>query len=132
MTKKQAPICPYCGKTAVLTNGREIYPMRRELHRKPIWKCPTPICEAYVGCHPGTEIPLGRLANPKLRRAKMAAHRVFDPIWRGDNTQPGDRRKAYRWLAEQLGIDPNECHIGMFDEATCWRVVEICKERHAA
>ncbi|WP_088258626.1 zinc-finger-containing protein [Fimbriiglobus ruber] len=26
-----------------------------------------PTCDAYVGCHPGTETPLGRLANKELR-----------------------------------------------------------------
>ena len=25
------------------------------------------------------------------------------------------RGQAYGWLAEQLGIDKSDCHIGMFD-----------------
>jgi hypothetical protein len=39
------------------------------------------------------------------------------------------RRGAYRWLAEQMGITGDDCHIGMFDVAQCRRVVEICEAR---
>jgi hypothetical protein len=36
------------------------------------------------------------------------------------------RGQAYGWLAEQLGIDKSDCHIGMFDVKTCERVKFIC------
>ena len=39
------------------------------------------------------------------------------------------RKTAYKWLAEQLGIHVNDCHIGEFDVATCRRVAEICKTK---
>jgi hypothetical protein len=37
------------------------------------------------------------------------------------------RSKAYRWLAEQLSIPYDQCHVGMFDVATCIRAEAICK-----
>lgn len=119
-----APACPYCGKPSRLTNGREVYPRARkpELIAKGFYIC-TP-CDARVGCHPGTSTPLGDLANKPLRDARIAAHAAFDPLWQSGRMK---RSAAYRWLAETLGIEPTETHIGMFDEATCARVVEAVR-----
>lgn len=89
-------------------------------------------CQAWVGCHPGTENPLGGLANAELRKAKQAAHAVFDPIWRNaveDGNRGKARRKAYRWLAGSLGIPEKQCHIGYMDVDQCMRTVEACKAR---
>lgn len=125
-----APACPYCQATAVLVSGDVIYPWRVDLAAKRFWKC-LACPDAYVGCHPGTEKPLGRLADAKLRLAKSHAHAVFDPLWEAKvarGMEKGHARgKGYAWLAEQLGIDPKDCHIGMMDVDTCMRVVMICR-----
>lgn len=128
--KPKAPICPYCGaasvfhaSSAALYHGRDY---------GPLWIC-TP-CGAWVGCHPGRQIALGRLANKELRLWKMNAHAAFDPLWkakiarnRATGHKPSScRRQGYQWLAQQLGIDPKDCHIGEFDVDTCRKVVEIC------
>jgi hypothetical protein len=82
-------------------------------------------CDARVGCHPGTSTPLGRLANGELRKAKQEAHAAFDPMWKtGIKTRGG----AYAWLKDQLNLEKNKCHIGMFDVETCYKVVEVCRE----
>lgn len=120
-----APLCPYCGSTAVLRDSRMIY----KRSYGPIWICPKyPECDSYCGCHKGTKQPLGRLANRELREAKKAAHAVFDRLWKsGEMT----RKSAYRWLARKLGMRHYDCHIGEFDLALCQRVVELCKARAA-
>lgn len=105
-----------------MVKGEVIYPHRRDLYEKPFYLCAP--CDAYVGCHPGTINPLGRLANAELRRAKKAAHAAFDPKWREGGMK---RQQAYKWLSEQLGITREECHIGMMDVDLCRRVVEVCK-----
>ncbi|MDQ2079522.1 zinc-finger-containing protein [Xanthobacteraceae bacterium Astr-EGSB] len=123
--------CPYCGNAAALVTGREVYPHRgdRDLIEKPFWACLP--CGAWVGCHPGTTSPLGRLANAELRKAKMAAHAAFDPFWKAKMRRDGVPKKkarglAYKWLAGQLGIAREDCHVGMMDVETCRRVVEVC------
>lgn len=116
------PICPYCEDTSALVGGDIIYPHRPDLYSKRFYLCEP--CNAYVGCHPGTKKPLGRLANAQLRQAKMDAHRAFDPIWKEGNTS---RSEAYTWLAGKLGIPEEECHIGMFDVHRCRQVVTICE-----
>jgi hypothetical protein len=38
------------------------------------------------------------------------------------------RHEAYGWLANQLGLSRDDCHIGMFDVAQCERVVRVCTQ----
>jgi len=126
------PLCD-CGSFAALVDGSVIYPHRPDLHQKKFWQCAP--CDAYVGCHPpagkngkggqgdGT-VPLGRLANAELRRWKSKAHEAFDPLWKNKGMH---RKKAYQWLAKQLGIDAEDCHIGMFDVELCKRTIGACK-----
>lgn len=119
-------LCDYCQQPAQLVGGATIYPYRRDLHSLRFWHCSP--CGAWVGCHPGTTKPLGRLADAELRIAKMEAHAAFDPRWRAKDkkNRPVARTQAYNWLAKQLGIERGQCHIGLFDIETCRRVVEIC------
>ena len=52
----------------------------------------------------------------------MRAHTAFDPFWQAEGMT---RKQAYQWLADQLGLNQEQCHIGMFDVAQCQRVVEV-------
>lgn len=115
--------CPYCDRQAELVGGNKIYPHRPDLIFKLFYLCEP--CNAYVGCHHGTTKPLGRLANAELRQAKIAAHEAFDPIWRSGSKT---RSSAYSWLAQQMSISKNNCHIGMFDIDQCKAVVRICSK----
>ena len=120
--------CPYCENDAVLVTGQTIYPHRLDLVNLKFWRCQP--CGAYVGCHKqnkkhnlkGDE-PLGRLANAELRKAKSRVHTAFDPKWKNG---PMTRQESYAWLAGRLRIDPDQCHIGMFDLAMCDRAVSAC------
>ena len=123
-------ICPYCRQEASLVKGKDLYPKRTDLADKLFWCCYP--CGASVGCHePGLGFgvgttPLGRLANAELRKARMKAHAVFDPIWKNGGM---DRHDAYKWLAANLGIKAKDCHIGEFNLATCASVIELCGRR---
>lgn len=116
--------CAYCSKPTELVGGDVIYPHRPDLAEKKFYRCVP--CEAYVGCHPGTETPLGRVANVVLRTLKMRAHEAFDPLWRGGAMK---RKEAYAWLREAMGLKESECHIGMFNEAQCQEVVRLCQAK---
>lgn len=134
--------CPHCGKQALLVGGDVIYPHRPDLFHLKFWRCAP--CDAYVGCHKagcycadlegnrlysdGT-VPLGRLANARLRRAKSKAHHFFDQLWSQAPNPKEARKKEYKWLAKQLGIKHPDCHIGLLDDGQCWQVVKICTQR---
>jgi hypothetical protein len=76
--------------------------------------------------------PLGYPATKATRQARRAAHAVLDPLILGKQKRDGcaysaARTAAYKWLGEKLDRNPLACCIGYLDEATCYRVVEICK-----
>ncbi|MGN1370618.1 MAG: DUF3268 family zinc-finger domain-containing protein [Aristaeellaceae bacterium] len=111
--------CDYCGSRAQYVDSKVIYGRSYGM----IYLCKP--CDAYVGVHRGTDVPLGRLANAELRKWKCAAHDAFDPIWKNKRMT---RNAAYLWLSDQLGIPSKQTHIGMFDVPTCKKVVQICNQ----
>ena len=113
--------CHYCNNPAKLVTCKEIYPHRKDLFKLNFYQCLP--CEAYVGTHKGTTNPLGILANSELRAAKSKAHKAFDELWRDGYIS--SRSVAYKWLSEELKINSNECHIGMFSVEQCDKVVSI-------
>lgn len=112
------PVCPYC------------FSMSIYLPTKRIYRCEP--CDAQVGVHKHNNQPLGSLANAELRAARKKAHSYFDPLWRykmkrESLTTSQARRNAYVWLATQMGVEFNDCHIGEFNIEQCAHVVRICK-----
>jgi hypothetical protein len=147
---ERAPICPYCGRPSKLVTGAAIYtPCPPDLLARYFWRCDP--CDAHVGCHRANngmrqtfndgKVPLGRLANPELRMWKGNAHAVFDGYWqrrldaeirsRGGHAPKGikqrHRTEAYKRLAQDLKIEQDQCHIGMFDVDMCKRVVRVVR-----
>lgn len=126
MKKKYNVECPYCHSDASLNVDSSV------VYRKdygPIYLCDSyPSCDSYVGCHPGSVKPLGRLANRELRFWKKEAHAHFDKLWKEEIFEK--RTLAYTWLSIELGIPKKEAHIGMFDVDICKKVVEISKKRY--
>ena len=118
--------CSYCGEGAKLVTGYEIYPHRPDLANLKVWSCAP--CGAWVGTHKNSpdHKPLGRLANAELRKAKMAAHAVFDPLWKSGRMS---RREAYSMLAQRMGISKEQAHIGMFDVDQCKAVVDLFSQK---
>lgn len=121
--------CPYCGRRAKLVDSKEVYGQSHGL----IWLCRT--CDARVGVHPESSQfkPLGTLANAETRAWRQRAHDAFDPLWRAKMRKEGcNRSKArqagYEWLAQQLDIPIEECHIGMMDADMCQRVIAVIQE----
>lgn len=125
-----APACLHCETAAVLTTGREIYPHLPHLHRKPIWKCPSPGCDSHVGCHPGTKTALGRPANKPTRQARTRLHNLrFDPLWTAapKRMRGMARSEVYKLLSERMGIPASNTHISHFTIEQCrdaWRALE--------
>ncbi len=121
--------CPYCGNNARKTFGKELWPHRKSLWKKKLFVCKP--CDARVGCHDTKGFkwkPFGVMANAALRGLRMRAHAAFDPIWRIGGKSRSD---AYQWLADGMGMDKKETHIGMFNEEQCRKVIELCRSTKA-
>lgn len=129
--KTTVVLCPYDSQLAELVHRSEIYGKRPSFKKasRYLWLCRA--CGAYVGCHKGTDVPLGTLANAETRLARIKAHAVFDDRWRElaahyKINHKYARKRAYRWLAEQLSLTEDECHIGLFTAEQCQQVIDIC------
>lgn len=115
--------CPYCGAKTKAARSSEVYGGRD--YGKIIMCSNWPDCDAYVGCHARTGEPKGILADGKLRKARIKVHALFDPRWKGVPDKRKARGKLYRWLAKNLEIKKDDCHIGMFNLETCKKAIEF-------
>lgn len=101
----RAIYCCGCRKEvqARLTDGREIYPHRPDLHGKPFWRCDG--CNGYVGCHHRSQNrtkPLGCIPTPEIKAARNEVHRVIDPLWQSGLI---NRSALYRRIGAAIGMD---------------------------
>ncbi len=106
-------ICPYCGAPVDFCDSQRVYGKPYGM----IYVCSRyPKCRAWVGAHKNGGMPLGTLANDDLRRLRMKAHNLFDPLWK---TGKMKRVDAYRLIRKLMELPKAECHIAMFNEVRC-------------
>ncbi len=114
--------CPVCGGVGILRPASEIYGDPARTDR--MYVCSNyPRCRSYVGTYPGTNIPMGTLADGDLRHLRIQAHRRFDSVWQtGIMTRDG----AYRWMADLFGIPMSDAHIAKLGEYRCRELIRAC------
>lgn len=100
---------------ARLTDGKEIYPHRKDLYSLPFWKCDT--CGNYVGCHHKTKNrtqPLGCIPTKELMNARKHIHAILDPIWQSGKIT---RNKLYKRISDVVGWKYHTANIRSVEEA---------------
>lgn len=112
--------CPYCGGPVRLAHNAEIY---GEAHGRWPYSYWCELCDAHVGVHPETNIPLGTLADAATRRARMYAKASFVSL---TQVRGWSRTRMYDWLAQEMGLPRWKCHFGWFDKKRCLRARKIC------
>ena len=118
-----APRCPYCGAMTHLRSADGIY--FDNSRNAMLYVCRNfPRCDSYVKVHPGTTIPMGTVANKKLRALRKEAHKYFNQIY---DRAIMSRQEAYQWLSEYLGLPQERAHIGMMGEYYCQMVIDGSK-----
>lgn len=91
------------------------------------WRTFAFLCKSYPHCrglcsaHPD-ESPVGFPVDQATRRARRLTHAVFDPIWQAapneyEGGNPGKfqrigRYRCYAYIAHQMEIPTEHCHIG--------------------
>lgn len=111
--------CAYCGEPLQVRFGADIYVDRPELVSVAYWRCDS--CDAHCRMSSNSTV-----ANRTLRSLRIAAHKAFDPIWEDEYMT---RTDAYYWLAYQLGIPKEECHIGSMRDADCWQIIKLSEAK---
>lgn len=110
MSGRKTPTCP--------VHRLEMVP--RESKYGKFLSCPCwPNCDIMGTWHSWTQQWL--VSDAATRDARKSAHDVFDSWWREERIP---RRRAYEMLAEGLGVPRGDCHIRLFDEDTCFRVID--------
>lgn len=118
--KSQRMRCPYCGSPVVLRSADGIY--RENSQGAMLYVCSRyPECDAYVKVHPGTNIPMGSLANHELRTLRRTAHYYFDQLYK---TGRMTRQESYRWLVDKICVPLKDAHIGHLGEYYCKLVIQ--------
>ncbi len=117
--------CPNCGNAVELVSNSEIY--GREFGDWPYaYRCIDHRgCDSYVGLHPKTDLPLGKLADRFERQARKDNKRYFMEVL---SLHDWSRNQGYAWLAERMGIPKSDCHWGLFSVRQANMAGSICKE----
>jgi len=106
--RRPIPKCPKCGNKAV---ERETRYGKRNM-----------CCDLWSwDRHP--------LVDAETHAARNEAHKTFDALWRGTSMKRSD---AYRMLAEEMNLAPEQCHMKLMDADTAHRVpvaVQAIKDR---
>lgn len=120
------PVCPYCGQPAALVDTKEIYGRSYG----PAWLCRP--CDAYVGCHKGTTLPLGTLADKVTRAARISFKARFNKLWEPligtSNRSAMTRDQAYEALSAKLQLPLESCHGALFDAEMCQKGIAAVRE----
>ncbi|OQX08426.1 MAG: hypothetical protein BWK73_25495 [Thiothrix lacustris] len=118
--KDQLPVpktCNCCGSTSVSARKNSVVYRGKEYGAYPwIYLCED--CRAYVGIHRDTDIPLGTLADSRMRAARKRVKPPFEQLFDSDAAKLS-RAQAYAVLAEEMGIPASQCHFGMFTVDQC-------------
>ena len=118
--------CPYCGSPVTYRSADGIY--KDNSRGTMLYVCSHyPECDAYVRVHTGTNIPVGTMADRKLRKLRNEAHKHFSKLIRDDYMT---KQEAYQWLAGLLGAPQREAHIGYLSEYYCNIVIEESKKEY--
>lgn len=122
---KSPTICRYCGGVIRLVPAEVVYrgsSDRLGMKNEKIYQCQN--CNARVGCHKGTNRPLGNVANEVLRLKRIETHQVFDSFWKRRGMS---RTAAYKWLAEKMNLSAETAHIGGFEMDQCQQAIDFCR-----
>jgi len=87
-------------------------------------------CERYPHCrgihsaNKRTGAPLGIPANRQTIEARKRAHKIFDLLWRGQNSPMKSRPEAYAWLRKVMKLSKTDGHIGRFSIEQCQQLID--------
>jgi hypothetical protein len=104
-------VCPECGDSMRLVETIWTdHPWQYRCIR-------SPLCPGTHGAHPDGR-PLGVPGDAATKAARVAAHDVFDRLWKSGAMGRGE---AYEELDAALGNDPGTSHFGSMGIAECKR-----------
>jgi ssDNA-binding Zn-finger/Zn-ribbon topoisomerase 1 len=80
-----------------------------------------PECRGTHGTYPDGR-PLGNPADAETKHYRIAAHYVFDSLWKSKMVT---RNRAYSWMQQVMTLSSEEAHIGNFTKEQCKRLIML-------
>lgn len=112
--------CPYCGGRVHLRSAEGIYVDNSR--DTMLYVCKNyPTCDTYVRVHAILNIPVGTMANKKLRAMRKDAHHYLDQLHKQGFMK---KQEVYQWLADILHVPLSMAHVGYLGEYNCAVVIE--------
>lgn len=115
------PICPYCNQQAELVSNIVLY--KKSYGSGLAWLCRP--CGAYALTPDHSAIPIGLLADRKLREIRKETLSMFNSVW---DSKVRSRENAFNWLTSQLGVSIQHPNFTRFDFELCLRAQAIMKQ----
>lgn len=116
--EKKPTICNLCGGQ-VIYNKADVYKSVSGF----VYYCTN--CHAWVGTYPhDKEIAYGPLANFDTRKKRALIHDWFDALWSNHE----ERDALYGKLAQELGIEKENCHFAQLSDSNLDRAEMIIKK----
>ena len=116
--------CPKCGAPIDYRSADGIY--KNNQGNAMLYICRNyPKCDLYVRTHPGTNIPVGTLADRRLRQLRNEAHYYFNQLFESGMMSKND---AYNLLTNIVQAPRSNAHIGYLGEYYCRQVIEKSQE----
>lgn len=78
-------------------------------------------CGNYVGVHKDNDKPLGLIADEQTRKARIAAHSIFDNLFK---SKLMTRHNSYKVLQALMNMSADDAHISRFDKYQCGELIE--------
>lgn len=112
--------CCTCEKDmeALLVPAKEIFGTKANNLNGGYWRCVK--CNSYCGTHnKGRKVlsPLGSMAGPEIRNARIRIHRILDPLWMRKNAKL-TRKKVYKMLSRAIGRDYHTAELRTLEECS--------------
>lgn len=121
--KRTTVKCPYCGAQAFLRPASVVHKERAK-EGQFLYVCSRyPHCDAYVGTHARTHLPMGTLANGELRHKRIEAHRAFNLLWQSGMME---KWQAYKWMQAKFSLRSDQAHIALFSAYMCDQLIDAC------
>lgn len=113
--------CGECGAPMKLRESKKI--LNKEGAPRKFYGCSRfPACYGSHGAHPNGA-PLGIPANSETKAARIAAHEVFDELWKSGRMK---RKEAYQLLADTMGVE--EIHFATMTKEKCMEAIKVLEE----
>jgi len=111
-------VCPECGQAMrLIETGYPDHPYG--------YRCIRGGCPGWHGAHPDGS-PLGVPGDRKTKAARMAAHAVFDRLWKDGYLT---RKQAYAALDAAMALPSGSGHFGSFTAEQCEKATQWAQER---